>query len=115
MRLLAFINRVHKDGTLSEEVAMLFQEYVADRKHQRVTRMEHGGEGRARFVERADSFPGEADALVTLQHRCEFSTVAAGDNAITLANRSRNVRYLKASRFPWMDRPTKRVKGFHEK
>ena len=69
MRLLAIVGRVHEDGALAEEVAVLFQQQVAHGEHERVAGMEHGGEGQARLVERADGFFGEADALVALAAR----------------------------------------------
>src|SRR6202035_3052071 len=47
MRLITLVGRVHKNGTLAEEIAMLFEKYVANGKHQRMAGMKHGGEGRA--------------------------------------------------------------------
>jgi hypothetical protein len=66
--LLAFVGRVHKNSSLTEEIAVLFKKQVAHREHQRMTGMEHGGEWRAGPVERTDSLPGETDPLVTPEH-----------------------------------------------
>ena len=98
MRLFAVVGRVHKDGALTEEVAVLFQNQVAHGEHKRVAGMEHCGEGRAWLVERPDSFASEADALVTLEDGGEFAAVTAGDDAVALADGRRNMRDLEAGR-----------------
>ena len=77
--------------------------------------MEHGGEGRARLVEWADSFAGEANSLVSLEHWCEFAAVAAGDKAVALADRRRNVGNLEAGGFSRMNGTAQCIEGFHEK
>ena len=66
---------------------MLLQQDVADGEHERVAGVHHAGEGKARLVERADGFLGEADALVALEDRRELAAVAAGDPAVALADR----------------------------
>ena len=58
---------------------MLFQKYVAQGQHQRMAGMQHGGKGRTRLVERADSFARETHPLVTPEHWCEFTAITAGD------------------------------------
>ena len=93
---------------------MLFQQHVADGEHERVAGMEHGGEGDARLVERADGFPGEADALVTLEHGSEFAAVAAGDEAVALADGGRNMRDLEAGGLSRMNGTAQRLEGLHE-
>ena len=76
--------------------------------------MKHGGKGGTGLVERADSFAGEADPLVTLEHGGEFAAVAAGDDAVALADGGRNVRDLEAGGFSRMNGTAQRLEGFHE-
>ncbi len=114
MRLLALVSRVHEDGALAEEVAVLFQQQVAHSEHEGVAGMEHGGEGKPRLVERADGFFREAHALVALQHGGEFAAVAPGDAAIALADGGRDVGDLEAGGLSRIHRTAQRRKGFHE-
>jgi hypothetical protein len=62
----------------------------------------------------AGRLPGETDALVTLQHRREFAAVAAGDEAVALADGGRDVRDLEAGRLARMNGTAQRLEGFHE-
>ena len=80
MRLFALVGGVHKDCALTEQIAMLFQKHVANREHQRMAGMKHRRKRRAGLIERADSFARKADALITFEHRGEFTAVAAGDD-----------------------------------
>ena len=114
MRLLAIVGRVHKNSALTEEIAVLFQNQVAHGEHQRVAGMEHCGEGRAWLVERPDSFAGETDALVTLEHGSEFAAVTAGDDAVALADGGRNMRDLEAGGLSRMNGTAQCLEGFHE-
>ena len=114
MRLVAVVGRVHEDGALAQEVAVLFQQHVADGEHERVAGMKHAGEGSAGLVQRADGFLGEADALVALEHGSEFAAVAAGDEAVALADRGRNVGDLEAVGLARINGTAQRLEGFHE-
>ena len=114
MRFLSIIDRVHKDCTLAEKVTVLFQQQVADGEHERMTGMEHGSEGGAGFVERADSFFGKADALVAFKNRGEVAAVAAGDEAVTLADGGRDVGDLESPGLSRVNCATQRFKSFHK-
>ena len=70
--------------------------------------------GEARLVERADGFLGEADALVALEDRLVLAAIAAGDAAVALADRGRDVGDLEAARFARMDRAAERLEGLQE-
>ena len=48
MRLFALVGGVHENRALAEQIAVLFQQYVADGEHERMAGMKHGGEGRRR-------------------------------------------------------------------
>ena len=85
-RLVAIVGRVHKDRALAEQVAVLFQKQVADGEHERMAGMMSIAREGPGLVERADGFLGEADALVAFEDRREFAAVAAGDEAVALAD-----------------------------
>ena len=68
----------------------------------------------ARLVERPDGFPGEADALVALEHGREFAAVAAGDAAVALADRGGNVGDLEAAGLARMNRAAQLLERLHE-
>ena len=76
--------------------------------------MQHGGEGQARLVERADGFLGEADTLVAREHRGEFAAIAPGDAAVALADGSRDVGDLEASGLARIDGTAQGCKGFRD-
>ena len=95
----AVIDWVHKDCTLAHQIAVLLQHDVADGEHERVTGMDHLGEGHARLVEWADGFLGETGALVALQDRGELAAVAPGDTAVALADEGGDMGDLES---PWL-------------
>ena len=76
---------------------MLLQHEIADGEHERMTGVDHLGEGESGPVERADGFLGEADALVAFQDGGEFAAVAPGDLAVALANERGDVGDLEAA------------------
>src|ERR1035438_2926658 len=76
--------------------------------------MEHCGKGRAWLVERPDSFAGEADSLVTLEHGSKFAAVTSGDDTVALADGGRNMRDLEAGGLSRMNGAAQRLEGFHK-
>ena len=93
------VGRVHEDGTLSHEIAVLLQDDVADGKHEWMTGMHHLSKGGVRLVERADGFLGEADALIAFQDGGEFAAVAPADLAVALADKSGDVGDFETAGF----------------
>ena len=57
---------------------------------------------------------GEADALVALEHGSEFAAVAAGDEAVALADGGRNVGDLEAGGLARMHGTAQCLEGLHE-
>ena len=55
LRISTIIDRVHKDCSLAEQVAVLFQNQVANGEHERMAGVKHSSEGDTRLVERPDS------------------------------------------------------------
>ena len=55
---------VHENRALAHEIAVLLQHEIADGEHERMTGVDHLGEGESGPVERTDGFLGEADTLV---------------------------------------------------
>ena len=97
--LVALVGGVHEDAALAEKIAVLLQQDIADSKHERVAGMNHAGERETGSIQRAHSFLGEADTLVAFEDGSEFATIAAGDEAVALAQLGRNVSNLEAVGF----------------
>ena len=81
---------------------------------QRVAGVQQRGVGQARLVQRADGLFGEADPLVALEHGGQLAAVAAGDQAVALADGGRHVGDLEAAGLARIDRAAQRRKGLHE-
>jgi hypothetical protein len=95
----ALVNGVHEDRALAHQIAVLLKNDVTDGEHERVTGMDHLGEGNAWPVEWADGFLSETCALVAFQDWGEFPAVAPSYLAVALANEGGDVSDLPAARF----------------
>ena len=63
--LNAIIDWIDKHGSLAHQIAMLFENNVAHREHERMSRMNHLRKWHAGFIKRTDCILREADSLVT--------------------------------------------------
>ena len=70
--------------------------------------------GEARLLQRLNGVALEADALVALQDRLVFASIAPGDSAVTLADRRRDVGNLEAPGLARMRCASDRVKRLQE-
>src|SRR5262249_20230842 len=108
MWLVALVGWVNEDRALSEELPVALQDDVAGGEHQRMSGMQHRRERRTSFVE-PHGFAREADALVLLEHRRELASVAAGDQAIAIADDLGHVRDLESLGFAGVHRAAERI------
>jgi len=114
VRLVAAVGRVYQERPLAQQVAVLLEQQVAHGEHERVAGMQHGGERRARPVERSHRVLGEADALVTFQDRGQLAAVAPGDDAVAVADSDRDVGDLEAGPLARVHDPAERREGPRE-
>lgn len=113
--IFSLVCGIHEDRALAHQIAVLLQHDVADGEHERMPWMNHLGESNPGPIKRADGFLGEADPLVTSQHRRKLPAVAPADLAVTLADERGNMGDLEAARFTGIHRATQSLEGLGEK
>src|SRR5262245_38364067 len=93
---------------------MLLEKDIAQRKHERVTWMDHACECQAWLIERADRVLCEANSFVTLHNRGEIASIATCYESVSLPQSARHMSNFPPTRFTRIDGTANRFKSLHE-